>query len=83
MGGLCVANGTGDSLGFGAACNPSAVPLGTAAFNLNDTVDQAAQPFLPGFPYLNTPIPGTGARAEVIPAPTAATAAAKRGNGSK
>ena len=76
MGGLCVANGTGDSLGFGAACNPSAVPLGSTVFNLNDTVDQAAQPFLPGFPYLNTPIPGTGARA-------AATAATARGNGSK
>ena len=29
MGGLCVANGTDDALGFGAACNPSAVPLGT------------------------------------------------------
>jgi hypothetical protein len=57
------------------------VPMGTTAFNLNDTVDQAAQPFLPGFPYLNTPIPGDGARAEVVPSPTAA--AAKRGNGSK
>ena len=86
MGGLCVANGTGDTLHFGAACNPSAVPLGTAVFGLNDTVDQAAQPFLAGFPYLNTPIPGTGPRAEVIPAPTAAAAAAaaaKHGNGSK
>ena len=82
MGGLCVANGTGDSLGFGAACNPSAVPLGQNVFGLNDTVDQAAQPFLPGFPYLNTPIPGTGARAEP-PAPSTAPAAAKRGNGSK
>ena len=81
MGGLCVANGTGDSLGFGAACNPSAVPLGQNVFGLNDTVDQAAQPFLPAFPYLNTPIPGTGARAEVTPNPTAAAAA--RGNGSK
>jgi hypothetical protein len=52
-----------------------------AVFGLNDTVDQAAQPFLPGFPYLNTPIPGTGARAATVPvdAPTAA----KRGNGSK
>ena len=82
MGGLCVANGTGDSLGFGAACNPSAVPLGSAVFNLNDTVDQAAQPFLAAFPYLNTPIPGTGPRAEVVPAPTATTAAA-RGHGTK
>ena len=84
MGGLCVANGTTDAFGFGAACNPSVVPLGATAFQLNDTVDQAAQPFLPGFPYLNTPIPGTGARAEAIPAPTAAAAAAaNRGNGSK
>ena len=81
MGGLCMANGTTDALGFGTACNPSAVPLGATAFNLNDTVDQAAQPFLAGFPYLNTPIPGTGARAEAIPAPTGS--AATRGNGSK
>ncbi|MEP6504197.1 MAG: DUF4331 domain-containing protein [Betaproteobacteria bacterium] len=79
MGGLCVANGSTDAFGFGAACNPSAVPLGATAFNLNDTVDQAAQPFLAGFPYLNTPVAGTGASAEVTPAP----AAAKRGNGSK
>jgi hypothetical protein len=79
MGGLCVANGTTDAFGFGAACNPSAVPLGATAFNLNDTVDQAAQPFLAGFPYLNTPIAGTGGTAEVTPAP----AAAHRGNGSK
>ena len=81
MGGLCVANGTTDAFGFGAACNPSAVPLGATAFNLNDTVDQAAQPFLAGFPYLNTPIPGTGPRAEVPPAPGALSAG--RGNGSK
>ena len=81
MGGLCEANGTTDTLGFGAACNPSAVPLGMAVFNLNDTVDQAAQPFLAGFPYLNTPIPGTGPRAEATPAPTAT--AASRGTGSK
>ena len=79
MGGLCVANGNSDALGFGAACNPSAVPLGATVFNLNDTVDQAAQPFLPGFPYLNTPIPGTGARAEATPSPSAAA----RGDGSK
>ncbi len=81
MGGLCVANGTTDAFGFGAACNPAAVPLGATTFALNDTVDQAAQPFLPGFPYLNTPIPGTGARAEAIPNPTATAAA--RGNGAK
>jgi hypothetical protein len=77
MGGLCVANGNNDALGFGADCKPSAVPLSNAVFNLNDTVDQATQPFLAGFPYLNTPIPGTGARAE--PSPSATT----RGNGSK
>ena len=81
MGGLCMANGDNDSLGFGAACKPSAVPLGATVFNLNDTVDQAAQPFLSAFPYLNTPIPGTGPRAEVTPNPTAAAAA--RGNGAK
>ena len=81
MGGLCVANGSTDAFGFGTACNPSAAPLGATAFNLNDTVDQAAQPFLAGFPYLNTPIPGTGARAEATPNPAAA--AAGRGNGSK
>ena len=78
-----MANGTGDSLGFGAACNPSAVPLSTAVFNLNDTVDQAAQPFLPGFPYLNTPTAGTGARSEPLAPANAAPLAAKRGNGSK
>jgi len=58
MGGLCVANGAGNTLGFGPACNPSAVPLGTTSFNLHDAVDQAVVPLLPGFPYLNTPNPG-------------------------
>jgi hypothetical protein len=59
MGGLCVANGDTDKLGFGAACKPSAVPLGATAFKLHDAVDQAVVPLLPSFPYLNTPIPGT------------------------
>ncbi|MEK8047886.1 DUF4331 domain-containing protein [Ideonella margarita] len=59
MGGLCVANGDTDALGFGAACKPSAVPLGATAFKLHDAVDQAVVPLLPGFPYLNTPLPGT------------------------
>ena len=59
MGGLCVANGTTDALGFGAACKPSAVPLGATAFKLHDAVDQAVVPLLLGFPYLNTPIPGS------------------------
>jgi hypothetical protein len=59
MGGLCMANGTNNALGFGAACNPGAVPLGTTAFNLHDAVDQAVVPLLPAFPYLNTPLPGS------------------------
>jgi hypothetical protein len=59
MGGLCMANGANDALGFGAACNPSAVPLGATAFKLHDAVDQAVVPLLAGFPYLNTPIPGS------------------------
>lgn len=59
MGGLCMANGDTDALGFGAACKPSAVPLGATAFTLHDAVDQAAAPFLPAFPYLATPLPGS------------------------
>ncbi|WP_307727641.1 DUF4331 domain-containing protein [Massilia sp. ZL223] len=58
LGGLCIANGNNNALGFGPDCNPSQVPLGATALRLHDAVDQAAQPFLPGFPYLNTPIPG-------------------------
>jgi len=58
MGGLCVANGDTNALGFGAACKPSAVPLGATAFKLHDAVDQATAPFLSKFPYLFTPLPG-------------------------
>ena len=64
MGGLCVANGDADAFKFGASCKPSAVPLGTAVYNLHDGVDQAgpkvkaAGPLLPAFPYLGTPLPG-------------------------
>ncbi len=58
MGGLCMANGDSDALGFGPACKPSAVPLGTTAFKLHDAVDQAVVPLMAVFPYLNTPIPG-------------------------
>ena len=64
MGGLCVANGNADTYKLGAACKPSAVPLGAAAFGLHDGVDQAgpkvkaAGPLLPTFPYLGTPLPG-------------------------
>ena len=57
-GGLCMANGDTDALGFGAACKPSAVPLGATAFKLHDAVDQAVRPLLTTFPYLNTPLPG-------------------------
>lgn len=64
MGGLCVANGNADTYKFGAACRPSAAPLGTAVYGLHDAVDQAgpkvraAGPLLPGFPYIGTPLPG-------------------------
>ena len=58
MGGLCVANGDTDKLAFGADCKPSAVPLGATSLKLHDAVDQAVAPLLPGFPYLNTPLPG-------------------------
>ena len=59
MGGLCVANGNTNALGFGPDCNPSKVPLGATAFKLHDAVDQAVVPLLPGFPYMNTPNPGS------------------------
>jgi hypothetical protein len=59
MGGLCMANGNNNALGFGPDCNPSKVPLGSTAFKLHDAVDQAVVPLLPGFPYLNTPVPGS------------------------
>ena len=59
MGGLCMANGNTDALALGVACKPSAVPLGATAFKLHDAVDQAVAPLLSGFPYLNTPLPGS------------------------
>jgi hypothetical protein len=59
MGGLCMANGDTNALGFGTACKPSAVPLGATVFKLHDAVDQAVVPLLPGFPYLSTPNGGT------------------------
>ena len=64
MGGLCVANGDADTYKFGAACKPSAAPLGAAVFGLHDGVDQAgpkvraAGPLLLKFPYVGTPLPG-------------------------
>ena len=59
MGGLCMANGNANALGFGLDCNPGKVPLGATAFALHDAVDQAVVPLLAGFPYLNTPLPGS------------------------
>lgn len=59
MGGLCMANGDTNALGFGTACRPSAVPLGATAFQLHDAVDQSRLPLLAGFPYLATPLGGT------------------------
>jgi hypothetical protein len=59
MGGLCVANGDTDALGFGTACKPSAAPLGTTAFKLHDAVDQAVVPLMTSFPYLSTPNGGS------------------------
>ena len=47
------------TLGFGADCNRSKVPLGATAFKLHDAVDQAVVPLLPGFPYLNHLLPGS------------------------
>jgi hypothetical protein len=64
MGGLCQANGAADTYKFGAACNPSNVPLGAGVYALHDGVDQAgpkvkaAGPLLSAFPYLGTPLPG-------------------------
>ena len=68
LGGLCVINGDGNVLGLNSvpgvpsltsACKPSSVPLGAQSANVHDAVDQAVVPFLPGFPYLNTPNPGS------------------------
>jgi hypothetical protein len=58
-GGLCMANGDTNALAFGAACKPSAVPLGATTFKLHDAVDQAVVPLMSGFPYLSTPRGGT------------------------
>ncbi|RZJ08201.1 MAG: DUF4331 domain-containing protein, partial [Rubrivivax sp.] len=56
MGGLCWLN-NGGAL-FGPACTRAAVPLGATSLELHDAVDQAKVTLLPGFPYLNTPLPG-------------------------
>lgn len=68
VGGLCVINGDNDALKLNSvpgvpslmsACKPSNVPLGAKAADIHDAVDQATVPFLPGFPYLNTPNAGS------------------------
>ncbi|MBC5765671.1 DUF4331 domain-containing protein [Ramlibacter albus] len=67
LGGLCMANGDNDTLKLNtvpgtsitSACKPSSVPAGAASLDVHDAVDQAAVPFLAGFPYLNTPNPGS------------------------
>ena len=67
LGGLCMANGDGDTLKLNtipgttitSACKPSSVPAGAASLDVHDGVDQAVVPFLTGFPYLNTPLPGS------------------------
>ncbi len=67
LGGLCMANGDNDTYklnsipgvpGVTSACRPSSVPTGATSLDVHDGVDQAVVPFLPGFPYLNTPNPG-------------------------
>ena len=58
MGGLCMANGDTNALGFGVDCKPANVPLGATTFKLHDAVDQAKVTLLPNFPYLFTPLPG-------------------------
>ena len=68
VGGLCVINGAGNALqlnsipgvpGVTSVCNDTSVPLGASSANIHDGVDQATVPFLPGFPYLNTPNGGS------------------------
>jgi hypothetical protein len=67
VGGLCVINGDNNALGLNnvpgvpslnSACRPSSVPLGARSANIHDAVDQSVVPFLPVFPYLNTPNAG-------------------------
>jgi hypothetical protein len=68
LGGLCMANGDNDAFklnsipgvsGVTSACKPSSVPAGAASLDVHDGVDQAQVPLLSGFPYLNTPLPGS------------------------
>ncbi len=68
LGGLCMANGDADTYklnsipgvaGVTSQCKPSSVPTGATSLDVHDGVDQAVVPFLSGFPYLNTPLPGS------------------------
>ena len=54
MGALCVLTGDSDKLKVG--CKPADAPAGGLA--LTDGVRKSAADFKPGFPYLNTPLPG-------------------------
>ncbi len=73
MGGLCVANGSGNALGLNTVpgtnlssnCSSTSVPLGNTSLSIHDAVDQARVPFMNRFPFLSTPTPGSG-----TPAPT-------------
>jgi hypothetical protein len=73
MGGLCVANGSGNALGLNTVpgtnlssdCSSNSVPLGNTSLSIHDAVDQARVPFMNRFPFLSTPTPGSG-----TPAPT-------------
>ena len=67
LGGLCVINGNDNALGLNGVpgvpsltsnCSPGSVPQGADSAKFHDAVDQATVPFLPVFPYLNTPLPG-------------------------
>jgi hypothetical protein len=55
MGALCVLTGNTDALKVG--CKPADAPAGAA--KLTDGVRKSAADFTPGFPYLNTPLPGS------------------------
>ena len=74
MGGLCVANGTGNTLALNSVpgtnltsdCSSASVPLtDEQATSIHDAVDQSRVPFMSRFPFLSTPTPGSG-----TPAPT-------------
>ena len=65
LGGLCVANGDTDTLKLNSAAGVDVQlragqrAAGATSLDVHDAVDQAVVPFLPGFPYLNTPLPGS------------------------